>query len=78
MNRACSEPVKLEYGLDPRAQYNHIPSVEHDLGATRIRPSNSSPSLNYNPSAMDLRPASNGHRSYVDQLNVGKGIDFFF
>lgn len=78
--------VKSEYGVDSQTQYispplpehlNHTRSVEHDMGAARIRPSNSSLSLNYNPPAMDLRPGANGHSNYVDQLNVGHGIEFF-
>ena len=75
MCRAISEPMKYEYGLDP---HNHIPSVERGLGATGMRPSNSSRSVDFSPPAMDLRPAANDRLSYVDQLNVGKGIDFFF
>jgi len=72
MYRASWEPVKSKYSVDSQTQY-HTLGMEHDMGAARMRPSNSSPSLNYN-----LRHAANGHSNYVDQLNVGSGIEFFF
>jgi len=72
MYRASWEPVKSKYSVDLQTQY-HTRSMEHDMGAARMRPSNSSLSLNYN-----VRPADNGHSNYIDELNVGNGIDFFF
>lgn len=76
MYRASWEPMKAD--SQTRYMSPHFNHMEHDMGAARMRPSNSLPSLSYNPSAMDLRPAANGHSNYVDQLNVGTGIDFFF